>query len=70
MTHFLLATLVASPLHARLSLLIMVIAELIVVDEAARATVNRANSPWTTPLPLQGTIGTLQAANAHRAGRA
>lgn len=70
MTHLLLATFVASPLHARLSLLIMMVAELIVVDEAARTTVNRSYGPWTTPLPLQCTIGSVQAANAHRAGRA
>lgn len=67
-THFLLATLVTSPLHTRLSLLVMMVGEFIVVNEAPWAAVNRSNGSWSAPLPLQGTMRTMQAANAHRAG--
>jgi len=70
MTHFLLAALIAGPLNARLSLPVVVIANVIIVADAARAAVNGADYATGAPLPLQAAIRTAYAANAHWAGRA
>ena len=70
MTHFLLAALIAGPLDARLSLPVIVIANVVLVADAARTAVNGADYTAGAPLPLQGAIRGAEAANAHGAGRA
>jgi hypothetical protein len=71
MTHFLLATLVAGSLHARLSLPVMVVANVVLVANTARAAIDGIGTDDAAgaPLPLDAAIGS-DAANAHGAGRA
>jgi hypothetical protein len=55
MTHLLLATLIASPLHARLSLLVVIEVGM-VVDIAANATGAAVQTCHAAPLPLRTAI--------------
>ena len=56
MTHLLLSTLVACPLHAGLSLPVIVIANVVVVADTTGAAVDSTDNPAGTPFPLQTAI--------------
>lgn len=70
MTHFLLAALVTSPLHAGLSLPVIVVANVVLIPNTTGTAVHGTDDTPYAPLPLENPIQAANAANAHGAGRA
>lgn len=69
-THFLLATLITSPLDPGLPLLFVVIRRVLVTHHAARTALENVHHASGASLPLGRTVGADMAPNADGAGRA